>query len=88
MPKNDKRIKVRLKKNSEFKIIKNFHHFLIDEFIKTRFMLVEIQSLQNNGTDLIIKNALIEYTIIKTVSIFENFLNQWHFVSYSISQLN
>lgn len=73
MTEKDKKVKVRLKKNSEFKPIKNFHHFLMYEFKNIRIILVEIQSLQNTGTDLIVKNALIEYTIIKTVSIFEHF---------------
>ena len=80
MTKKDKKVKVRLKKNSEFKPIRNFHLFLINEFRKTRSILVEIQSLQNNGTDLIIKNALMEYTIIKTVSIFENFFKSMAFL--------
>ena len=35
--------------------------------------------MENRGTDLIIKNALIEYTIIKTVSIFENFFKSLAF---------
>lgn len=80
MAEKDKKIKVRLKKNSKFKSIKNFHRFLIHEFEKTRLILVEIQSLQNNGGDLIIKNALIEYAIIKTVSIFENFFKSMAFL--------
>jgi len=86
LEKEVKKKKVRLRKNSEFKPIKNFHHFLIREFTKTKSILVEIQSLQNNGTDSIIKNALIEYVIIKTVSIFENFFKSMaHLIGSDIS---
>ncbi len=71
--------KVNLKKNSDFKPIKRFHWFLIDEFRDIRVLLVEIQSLEDKETDLIIKEALIKYTIIKTVSIFENFFKSMAF---------
>jgi hypothetical protein len=77
---NDKKRKVRrFRKNSEFKPIKNFHHFLSHEFRLIKTILVEIQLLQNNDTDLIVKNALIEYVIIKTVSIFEYFFKSMSF---------
>lgn len=78
MTENDKKAKVRFKKNSEFKPIKNFHHFLGGEFRLIKTILVEIQLLHSD-TDLIIKNALIEYTIIKTVSIFEHFFKSMAF---------
>jgi len=74
-----KKVKVRLKKNSEFKPVRNFHLFLKREFNSIRIILVEIQTLHDNGTDLIIKNALIEYTIIKTVSTFEHFFKSMAF---------
>ena len=74
-----KKQKVRLKKNSEFKPIKNFHFFLKCEFNLIKTILVEIQSLSNNDTDVIIKNALIRYSIIKTVSTFEYFFKSLAF---------
>ena len=73
MSKNDKKKKVRLKKNSEFKPIGRFHLYLIREFKILRTIMVEIQSLQDSGTDLIIKKALIEYVMIRMVSTFEYF---------------
>jgi hypothetical protein len=72
--------KVRIIKNRELKPITNFHLYLRSEFKKIKIILVEIQTLENNGTDEIIKRGLIEYVIIKTVSIFEYF-----FKSYSHS---
>lgn len=80
MTENDKKRRVRFKTNSELKPVKNFHHFLLGEFRLIKTILVEIQLLQNSDTDLIVKNALIEYTIIKTVSIFEYFFKSMAFL--------
>lgn len=80
MIKNDKKTKVRLKRNSKFKPVKRFHLYLIHEFKIIRTILVEIQSLQDSGTDLIIKKALMEYAIIKTVSTFEHFFKSMAFL--------
>ena len=70
----NKKAKVRLNKNSKELSGINLHHFLKREFYNLKIMLIEIQSLQNDeDTDLIIKKALTERVIIKTVSIFEYF---------------
>ena len=79
MSKNDKKKRVRLKKNSEFKPIGKFHLYLIHEFKILRTIMVEIQSLEDSDTDLIIKKALIEYALIRTVSTFEYFFKSMAF---------
>lgn len=79
MIENDKKVRVRIKKNSELEPIRNFHHFLINEFRKMRLILIEIQSLCDTGTDSVIKDELIKYSIIKTVLIFEHFFKSMAF---------
>lgn len=83
---NFSKAKVRIFKNRELKPIKKFHWYLKSEFKNIKTILVEIQTLEDSGTDAIIKRGLIEYVIIKTVSIFEYFFKSFsHSLGLDIS---
>lgn len=60
---------VRIKKDAKLQIIKNTHLYLLKSYREMKPLLIEIQSLKEE--DKILQTALIEYVIIKTVTIFE-----------------
>jgi len=64
-----KKRQVRIKKNVKLQIIEHPHLYLKKSFKEIKPLMIEIQSIKEE--DKIIRNALIEYVIVKTVTIFE-----------------
>ena len=67
-----KKRNIKIHKDKEIEIIKLPNGYLTKKFEEIKPLLIEIQCIKKEDEDL--QKALIEYVIIKTVTIFEVFL--------------